>query len=97
MAPRADGERAPLTARDLNRATLARQGLLEPFATDPADAVRGAGSLQAQHPEWPPVALASRAADRSLNFSNVSPSWFKLWARLPWSPSSRPIAMLCSK
>lgn len=65
MAPRADRERAPLTARDLNRATLARQGLLEPFTTDPADAVRGAGSLQAQHPEWPPVALASRSAGRS--------------------------------
>ena len=65
MAPRADRERAPLTARDLNRATLARQGLLEPFATDPADAVQGAGSLQAQHPEWPPVALASRSADQA--------------------------------
>jgi hypothetical protein len=55
---------APLTARDLNRATLARQGLLEPVSSgDVAAAVERIGSLQAQHPEWPPVALASRAAD----------------------------------
>ena len=52
---------APLTTRDLNRATLARQGLLEPIRGSAADAVRQAGSLQAQHPEWPPVALAARA------------------------------------
>ncbi|MGH2417050.1 MAG: winged helix DNA-binding domain-containing protein, partial [Candidatus Limnocylindria bacterium] len=52
------------TARELNRATLARQGLLEPMVTATAgEAVRQLGSLQAQHPEWPPVALASRAAD----------------------------------
>ena len=53
---------APLTARDLNRATLARQGLLDPIRGAPGDAVRRIGSLQAQHPEWPPVALAARAA-----------------------------------
>ncbi len=53
---------APLTTRDLNRATLARQGLLQPIRGAPADAVRRLGSLQAQHPEWPPVALAARAA-----------------------------------
>ena len=53
---------APLTARDLNRATLARQGLLEPIRGAAPDAVRRVGSLQAQHPEWPPIALASRAA-----------------------------------
>jgi hypothetical protein len=64
MAPRADRARAPLTTRDLNRATLARQRLLDPIGGDPADAVRGVGSLQAQHPEWPPVALASRSAER---------------------------------
>lgn len=51
-------------ARRLNRATLARQGLLEPLATgDPGAAVARLGSLQAQHPEWPPFALAARAAD----------------------------------
>jgi hypothetical protein len=55
---------APLTARDLNRATLARQGILEPIGGPPADAVKRIGSLQAQHPEWPPVALASRAGTR---------------------------------
>jgi len=53
-----------LTTRALNRATLARQGLLAPIRhTDPADAVRRLASLQAQHPEWPPIALAARAAD----------------------------------
>lgn len=55
---------APVSARELNRATLARQGLLEPMRTPTAAAaVERLGSLQAQHPEWPPVALASRAAD----------------------------------
>jgi hypothetical protein len=54
---------APITARELNRATLARQGLLEPItARSVAVAVERLGSLQAQHPEWPPVALAARAA-----------------------------------
>ncbi len=52
---------ARLTARDLNRATLARQGLIEPLRTPPAKAVERLGSLQAQHPEWPPVALAARS------------------------------------
>jgi len=52
---------APLTTRDLNRATLARQGLLEPIRGSSAEAIRRVGSLQAQHPEWPPVALAARA------------------------------------
>lgn len=55
---------APLTTRDLNRATLARQGLLDPITADPADAVRRVVSLQAQHPEWPPIALATRSASR---------------------------------
>jgi hypothetical protein len=55
---------APLTARHLGRATLARQGLLEPISAPPAEAVARIGSLQAQHPEWPPVALAARAANR---------------------------------
>ena len=59
MAPQ-----APLTSRHLGRATLARQGLLDPIDASAAEAVARAGSLQAQHPEWPPVALAARAADR---------------------------------
>jgi hypothetical protein len=63
MAPRPDWG-APMSVRALNRATLARQGLLEPIRrTRPAAAVERVGSLQAQHPEWPPVALAVRAAD----------------------------------
>jgi hypothetical protein len=54
---------APITARELNRATLARQGLLKPMtARSVAAAVKRLGSLQAQHPEWPPYALAARAA-----------------------------------
>lgn len=53
---------APLSARALGRATLARQGLLKPIRSSPAAAVERLGSLQAQHPEWPPVALAARAA-----------------------------------
>ena len=55
---------APLTARHLGRATLARQGLLEPIDGSAAAAVSRVVSLQAQHPEWPPVALAARAASR---------------------------------
>jgi hypothetical protein len=58
---------APLTVRDLNRATLARQGLLAPMRADSVGAaVERLGSLQAQHPEWPPVALASRSADPAI-------------------------------
>ena len=54
---------AALTKRELNRATLARQGLLEPITASPPAAVERLASLQAQHPEWPPVALAGRSAD----------------------------------
>ncbi len=55
---------APISARELNRATLARQGLLQPMtARSAASAVERLASLQAQHPEWPPVALAARAAN----------------------------------
>ena len=53
---------AQLSARELNRATLARQGLLDLIRSDAGGAVERVGSLQAQHPEWPPVALAARAA-----------------------------------
>jgi hypothetical protein len=58
---RPDRKVTPLSARDLNRATLARQGLLEPMDAPAAQAVRRLGSLQGQHPEWPPIALAARA------------------------------------
>ena len=50
-----------LDALQLNRATLARQGLLEPLAVRGVSAaVRRLGSLQAQHPDWPPFALRTR-------------------------------------
>ena len=50
-----------LDTQQLNRATLARQGLLEPLADgNTAAAVRRLGSLQAQHPDWPPFALRTR-------------------------------------
>jgi Winged helix DNA-binding domain len=50
-----------LTLRELNRATLARQGLLAPLKAAPvARLVERVGSLQAQHPDWPPLALQSR-------------------------------------
>ncbi len=50
-----------LTLRALNRATLARQGLLTPLPhASAARLVERAGSLQAQHPDWPPLALMAR-------------------------------------
>jgi hypothetical protein len=50
-----------LTLRQLNRATLARQGLLAPLPAVPvARLVERVGGLQAQHPDWPPLALQSR-------------------------------------
>jgi hypothetical protein len=50
-----------LSLRQLNRATLARQGLLEPLPRlSVAGLVKRTGSLQAQHPDWPPFALQSR-------------------------------------
>jgi len=50
-----------LTQRQLNRATLARQGLLRPLPRIPvARLVERIGSLQAQHPDWPPLALQAR-------------------------------------
>lgn len=58
---------ATLSRLELNRATLARQGLLELISDGSiADAVRRVGSLQAQHPEWPPIALWARAGDRAV-------------------------------
>jgi hypothetical protein len=50
-----------LTLRQLNRATLARQGLLDPLPSGSvARKVELIGSLQAQHPDWPPFALQAR-------------------------------------
>lgn len=56
-----------LTARDLNRATLARQGLLERGELPLDEAVETVGALQAQYPPSPPVALWSRVAGVTLD------------------------------
>ena len=53
----------PLTARRLNRATLARQLLLGRERLGVADAVRRVVALQAQHPASPYLALWNRLAD----------------------------------
>lgn len=50
----------PLGLAALNRALLARQGLLEPLRGSLVDAVEAVGAVQAQHWPAPPVALASR-------------------------------------
>lgn len=50
----------PLGLRELNRATLARQLLLERVRLDVPDAVHRLGALQAQRPRAPYVALAAR-------------------------------------
>ena len=49
-----------MTARELNRATLARQCLLAREKTSVVDAVDRLGGLQAQEPRPPFVALWSR-------------------------------------
>ena len=51
-----------LTARDLNRATLARQLLLERADLDPVTAIRQVVALQAQEPASPYLALWTRLA-----------------------------------
>ena len=53
----------PLTTRQLNRATLARQGLLERLSSPLPAATSAIGSFQAQHPEWPPMAAWTRITD----------------------------------
>jgi hypothetical protein len=50
----------PLTNRHLNRATLARQLLLERVPLDVPTAIHRLGALQAQRPRAPYVALAAR-------------------------------------
>ena len=53
---------ASITARELNRATLARQLLLDRSCMSVADAVRRMVALQAQQPASPYVALWNRLA-----------------------------------
>ncbi|NRQ36140.1 winged helix DNA-binding domain-containing protein [Nonomuraea sp. NN258] len=52
-----------LTLRDLNRATLARQYLLERHRGEPADVVRRVAGLQAQEPRPPYLGVWTRLAD----------------------------------
>lgn len=52
-----------VTARQLNRATLARQMLLERQPVSPADAMRRVVAVQAQDPAAPYVALWNRIAE----------------------------------
>jgi hypothetical protein len=52
-----------VTARQLNRATLARQLLLEREKLDVAEGLRRMVALQAQHPASPYIALWSRLVD----------------------------------
>ena len=48
-----------MTTTALNRAVLARQGLLERLDLPPAEAVEAVGALQAQYWPAPPAALWS--------------------------------------
>lgn len=59
---RANDDRPRLTQAELSRATLARQGLLEPVAIDTVTAVERFGGLQAQEPASPSIALWTRLA-----------------------------------
>ena len=52
----------PLTLRQLNRATLQRQGLIERQRGTPAEAIARLAGLQAQHANQPYIALWSRLA-----------------------------------
>jgi Winged helix DNA-binding domain len=52
--------RDALSTRQLNRATLDRQGLLKRFTGDPAAAIGRLAGLQAQHANQPYIALWSR-------------------------------------
>jgi hypothetical protein len=52
-----------LGPRDLNRATLARQSLLERSALDPVSTIERLGGLQAQEPASPYIALWTRLTD----------------------------------
>jgi len=54
-----------LSERALNRALLARQGLLEPLAGDPVEVLERIGPLQAQNWAAPPVGLWARTGRKA--------------------------------
>lgn len=58
-----------LSSRALNRALLARQGLLEPIAGTPTEVVESIGGVQAQH--WPAVAAALAARMRGFELRDL--------------------------
>jgi hypothetical protein len=66
MVPAVSGESERMTLTALNRALLARQGLLERLDAPLVEAVEAVGALQAQYWPAPPVALWSRVADFAL-------------------------------
>jgi winged helix DNA-binding protein len=59
-----------LTDRALNRALLARQGLLEPLDQPVVEVVEAIGAVQAQH--WPAVSVALWSRMRELNPDTIS-------------------------
>jgi hypothetical protein len=61
---------APLSLRALNRATLARQGLLERRGAKPAAAIAQLAGLQAQYSPSPFIALWTRVRDFSIEDLN---------------------------
>jgi threonine/homoserine/homoserine lactone efflux protein len=62
-APLAENPAMPITARQLNRATLRRQLLLEREPLGVVEAVRRVAAIQAQEPASPYLALWNRIAD----------------------------------
>jgi hypothetical protein len=67
MVRAVSAEAQPMTLAALNRALLARQGLLERLDAPLVEAVEAVGALQAQYWPAPPVALWSRVADFALD------------------------------
>jgi hypothetical protein len=58
-----------LGARALNRALLARQGLLQPLDLSPVEGIEAIGAVQAQH--WPAVAVALWSRLRSFEMDGL--------------------------
>ncbi len=55
-----------LTPRELNRTTLDRQWLLQRHRAAPVEAIGALAGLQAQHANWPYIALWSRVRDLAI-------------------------------